>query len=79
MTISLPPFSGDEVACQKCQRTGAGTTYRAEGESRSGGSFTAAFDFPMSQRVERLQRNCLRCGFVWDEAIVQPAPAEPTP
>ena len=59
----LPPYSGDDTVCAKCGFAGASTHYRAAGErdvwkSKSRGP----------SRGERMERECARCGYVWDEA-----------
>lgn len=66
MNEPLPPFSGDEATCVKCGQEGAATFYRAKGEPRPR---TLAFG---GGPPERLERQCLRCDYVWDEAIAQP-------
>jgi predicted nucleic-acid-binding Zn-ribbon protein len=67
MSEPLPPFSGDEPTCPKCQHEGASTEYRALGQCLhdSGGAIGVA-------RNERLHRECLRCGYAWDEALAEP-------
>ena len=55
----LPPFSGDDATCPKCGQVGASTTY--------------AIDQWMEVRLnERLRRECPRCRYRWNEAIVEP-------
>lgn len=64
----LPPFSGDNTTCPKCSHRGAATCHRAAGEHGSG-------DMPTlrpSAKGERLERECWRCDFVWDEALNPP-------
>ncbi len=58
----LPPFSGDIAPCAKCGNEDAYTHYRAAGEPRPG---EVAWNPP-----ERLERECSRCGYRWDEACV---------
>jgi ribosomal protein S27AE len=69
MTLELPPYTGDHPTCPKCGHHGARTRHtpgiegavpkeRAVCESR----------FP-SGLVERLCRECSRCGYHWDEAL----------
>ncbi|MFC9287248.1 hypothetical protein [Streptomyces sp. NPDC057052] len=64
---SLPPFSGDDAACPKCGNQGASTRYRA---AKPRGLWewndTTILRGPVP---ERLQRECDRCGFCWDEAL----------
>ncbi|MFI8104727.1 hypothetical protein [Streptomyces sp. NPDC086023] len=62
--MSLPPFSGDEPTCIKCGQTGAHTEYIPARTVRWTGY----------QATECLQRNCRRCGYAWDEAVVPPCP-----
>ncbi|MFM9656825.1 hypothetical protein [Streptomyces scabiei] len=68
---SYPPFSGEEPTCAKCGREGeAFTQYRAHGECIHGPGLE---DFVGYEANERLHRECARCGYEWDEAIVAPA------
>lgn len=71
----LPPFSGDDTTCTKCGHGGAITAYRAQGEPRpdtNEARLRGMFNVP-SNAPERLERGCFRCGYVWDEALAQPA------
>ena len=58
----LPAFSGDDPTCAKCGHVGAYTTYRKKGEP--GKDFSLPSGLP-----ERLERECGRCDFTWDEAV----------
>lgn len=67
----LPPYSGDETTCAKCAHGTARTTYRParvmrihldEDRVRSG------------LLPERLERECERCEYRWDEALCPPGP-----
>lgn len=60
MSAALPPFSGDEPRCVKCGNLGAFTEFEAA--QTLGGAVLAD---------EKLLRRCTRCGYEWDEAIVQ--------
>lgn len=62
----LPPFSGDLTTCTKCRHQGASTAYLAHGRCLHDGS-GATLGF---QPNERLHRECRRCGYEWDEAIL---------
>ncbi|MCX4540474.1 hypothetical protein [Streptomyces sp. NBC_01565] len=66
---SVPPYSGDEPTCIKCGNAGARTEYLAYGETVPGLTGNVTISFAPN---ERLQRECQRCGFQWDEAIVEP-------
>ncbi|MFJ4926814.1 hypothetical protein [Streptomyces sp. NPDC088736] len=69
MSQPLPPFSGDEPVCPKCQFKGASTQYRKLGQcvhDSGGGSIGMT-------KNERLHRECGRCGYAWDEALAEPA------
>lgn len=60
----LPPFSGDESVCSKCSHAGAATKWM-EAETLG----------PSYLKRERLRRECMRCGYQWDEALNPPPPA----
>ncbi|MFJ3812246.1 hypothetical protein ACIPWE_38525 [Streptomyces sp. NPDC090073] len=70
---TLPPYSGEDTACPKCGYDQARTTYRAP-RPRSlwewNDQTTTRGPLP-----ERLQRNCSRCDYAWDEALDPPTPA----
>lgn len=69
---SLPPFSGDEPTCTKCGWTGASTEYLPMGECvHSPGDRGVTLGW---QANERLHRECRRCRYQWDEAVVEHAP-----
>ena len=68
MADTLPPFSGDTTTCPKCSHTQAVTRHRAAGEPGSRDPIT----FGRSPKGERLERECWRCDFVWDEALNPP-------
>ncbi|WP_228994734.1 hypothetical protein [Streptomyces sp. DH8] len=72
----LPPFTGDDAVCPKCSHFETFTRYRPaksmivedfNGEPRRG---------PLP---ERLERECARCDFAWDEALLPPAEAADAP
>ncbi|MFJ3249146.1 hypothetical protein [Streptomyces sp. NPDC086782] len=68
----LPPFSGDDTECLKCGFTDVGTRYRQPMPVR----FTDIFNGrcrsgPLPQRLER---QCARCAFQWDEAVIADEP-----
>lgn len=69
---ALPPYSGDDSLCPKCLSGEAITWYRP-----------AMGFFPAHQwngglrrgpQPERLERECARCAFKWDEALVTDSP-----
>ena len=71
---SYPPYSGDEPTCVKCGREGdTFTQYREHGQCIHGPGLEDAVGY---ERNERLHRECARCGYEWDEAIV-PLKTEP--
>jgi len=74
MPDTLPPYSGDNPTCPKCSHQGAITRRRAAGEHGSGDVPT----FGPSPKGERLERECWRCDFVWDEALNPPDSPEAT-
>lgn len=64
---TLPPFSGDEATCPKCGHEGAFTRFRsARPRSLWDWNDTSIMRGPLP---ERLQRECQRCDFLWDEAL----------
>jgi rubredoxin len=63
----LPPFSGDDTVCPKCQHKGASTRYMALGRCLHDSGDTIGF-----AKNERLHRECTRCGYAWDEALAEP-------
>lgn len=65
----LSPFSGDNAVCSKCSYVGAGTRHRAHGEApdREEGTQSLGDTWP-----ERLERECGRCCYRWDEALNPP-------
>lgn len=65
MPEPLPPFSGDNPTCPKCGHTEAVTRHRKAGEPRTGEAVLLA---RAARYPERLERECWRCDFVWDEA-----------
>lgn len=64
----LPPFSGEAALCAKCGNTGAGTAYKAAGEPPENGVHAMCDQWP-----ERLERECSRCEYRWDEDLNPPA------
>lgn len=71
---SLPPFSGDDPPCIKCGWTDARTEYLPFGDCAHGLGDRTTVGF---QPNERLHRECTRCGYQWDEAIVEPCSCTP--
>lgn len=81
----LPPYSGDDTVCAKCGFVGASTRYRGAGERGALESKPRR----LSTTGERLERECVRCGYAWDEAVAplhtvggtcgrEPCPDHPT-
>lgn len=64
---ALPPYSGEHTACAKCRHIGALTSYRPAV------SWRAMTELNGRRRPgplpERLERQCIRCDFQWDEAL----------
>lgn len=73
----LPPFSGEEPTCPKCGHTGASTRYRAARPRMLWDPWNdqSVMRGPLP---ERLQRECDRCQFCWDEALQPAHDAGPT-
>lgn len=71
----LPAFTGDAALCVKCGELGAATSYRAAGEHGT----RDRRPFSPSPKGERLERECRRCDYTWDEALGADEPEEPTP
>ncbi|MEU6365786.1 hypothetical protein ABZ876_08520 [Streptomyces sp. NPDC046931] len=67
MSEALPPFSGDSPVCPKCRYEDASTQYRAVGRCLHDSGCTVGLT-----KNERLHRECLRCGYEWDEALAEP-------
>ncbi|WP_328434530.1 hypothetical protein [Streptomyces sp. NBC_00425] len=68
----LPPFSGVETVCSKCLSSDTYTWYRPAKASMPPDEFNGAL-----RRValpERLERQCTRCDFQWDEALAMDEP-----
>lgn len=73
-TSTLPPFSGDDPTCAKCGHVGARTEYRDVGscEHRAGPAVVLGWE-----SNQRLHRECRRCDYAWDEAVIEPAAVQP--
>jgi hypothetical protein len=68
--VTLPPFSGDEPTCLKCGYAGARTEFLTMGDCVHGpGDRGVTLGWNVN---ERLHRECQRCQYQWDEAIVEP-------
>lgn len=70
-----PPFSGDDTVCPKCLKVGASTQFREYGECVHG-LLDEVVGFDQNQR---LHRECLRCGYSWDEQLAIPETVRPHP
>jgi predicted nucleic-acid-binding Zn-ribbon protein len=65
MQAAHQPFSGDDPLCPKCLKIGATTEYMRWGECTHGRlNEVVGYD-----TNERLHRECLRCGYSWDEDL----------
>ncbi|WTW95451.1 hypothetical protein OG216_19610 [Streptomycetaceae bacterium NBC_01309] len=72
--VWLPAFSADDAVCAKCSHTEALTTYRpAQPQRLSEFNGRAELRGPLP---ERLERQCQRCDFTWDEALHPPTAAQ---
>ncbi|MFJ2206003.1 hypothetical protein [Streptomyces microflavus] len=71
----LPPYSGDDPLCAMCSHDLAYTQFRAE-QVRAQREFNGRMErhavFPA-----RLERQCKRCEYQWDEALNPPPGPEP--
>lgn len=56
--LGLPPYSLGRARCVKCGQVGDATT-----------TYDAEYEGPRAVR-ERLTRTCGRCGYEWEEAVV---------
>lgn len=70
MGARLAPFSGDRTLCTRCGYNEAGTRHHPAGRTCIHTSEGPRVVWGM----ERLHRNCRRCGFSWDEACVPAIP-----
>ena len=61
----LPAYTGAVARCPKCGSAAGAATYW-EASWAAGG----AYDRRDSEEHEHLRRQCLRCGFEWNEAPV---------
>ncbi|WP_439082125.1 hypothetical protein [Streptomyces sp. WL006] len=72
-TAVLPPFTGEGAVCPKCSHPETFTHYRPSMSSQ------VLEDFNGKPRrgplPERLERECVRCDFAWDEALRPPGQA----
>ncbi|MCY0957681.1 hypothetical protein [Streptomyces sp. H27-H5] len=74
----FPSYTGEETPCPKCAHDTAITRYRRRGEHSTQDRQT----FMPSVKGERLERQCWRCDYCWDEAVAPPtgpAPHDVTP
>lgn len=66
----LPAFSGVETRCAKCGWPQATVAYTPSGIcDHIGGSIMNVVGGGIN---ERLHRTCTLCGFMWDEAVLEP-------
>lgn len=71
----LPPFSGDDAVCVKCRFDRINTEYK-RGYQPGRGTIDHEVACKTANTGERLCRECLRCGYHWDEAIAAPGDGE---
>jgi len=68
VTDPLPPFSGNDSLCVKCGAGSASVRYLPHGKCiHTGGDYVVQG----WESNERLHRECLCCGYCWDEAVVK--------
>lgn len=68
MTETLPPYSGDDTTCPKCAHLGASTRFRAASARMLWDTWNDKI-VSRGPLPERLQRECNRCGWCWDEDL----------
>ncbi|MEU0181473.1 hypothetical protein ABZ312_09815 [Streptomyces sp. NPDC006207] len=64
---ALPPYSGNDTVCPKCAYTEAITRYRRALASHM--LIRRDSGIQQGPLPERLERECLRCDYAWDEAL----------
>lgn len=64
---ALPPYSGPSAACAKCRNVGALTRYRGPQSGRTLSKLNGKRR--PGPLPERLERECHRCDYQWDEAL----------
>ncbi|MFC9341430.1 hypothetical protein ACFT0G_25375 [Streptomyces sp. NPDC057020] len=69
----LPPYSGEYIVCAKCSHDTAITRHKEAGEHGTNDRPT----YGRSPKGERLERECWRCDFSWDEALAPPTGPAP--
>ncbi|WP_327415453.1 hypothetical protein [Streptomyces sp. NBC_01233] len=69
----LPPYSGEYTVCAKCSHDTAITRHRVAGEHGTNDPHT----WGRSRKGERLERQCWRCDYTWDEALAPPTGPAP--
>jgi DNA-directed RNA polymerase subunit M/transcription elongation factor TFIIS len=74
VTNTLPPFSGDTPTCAKCGHKEASTRFRSARPRAIWHDWNDA-TIMRGPLPERLERECDRCEFQWDEALNQPPSA----
>jgi Zn ribbon nucleic-acid-binding protein len=68
-TTALPPFSGSHPTCAKCGH------HDATVKHTFGQPMTLCRAVTPTGMPERLCRECVRCGYHWDEALAVAQPA----
>lgn len=69
--VVLPPYTGNTAVCLKCCWADALTTYRTTLPYQR--TTWNGLDIWRGPLPERLERQCGRCDFQWDEALASPA------
>ncbi|MGX1513977.1 hypothetical protein [Streptomyces collinus] len=64
---ALPPYSGEHTTCAKCRNIGAVTRYRPAAHWRVMTELNGRRR--PGPQPERLERECHRCDYQWDEAL----------
>ncbi|MFF3096756.1 hypothetical protein [Streptomyces cyaneofuscatus] len=71
----LPPYSGEDALCAMCSHDLAYTYFRAE-RARVQREFNGRMEWHHAFPA-RLERQCKRCDYQWDEALNPPPGPEP--
>lgn len=69
---ALPPYSGPNTLCPKCANPEAFTRYRPA-MRRCMDEYNGSTNY-RGPLPERLERQCMRCDYQWDEALVTDLP-----
>ena len=77
LSVSWPPYSGDDATCEKCGYDSVDTKFVNVACIEVGNGRHMTDRFPMGGVAhgtwEHLHRECRRCGWSWDEALADQA------